>query len=159
MQLGLLHDNCLDGWPGCWQRGDEDDALDDHQVVPDLGAFRRLRGGGPYPHPHGLWGQGLLRYAFFHEDPMWGEVGIVPLEIVLRIFVAAWVVRNVVKLDGRDLLPALLTAFGVSFFLLFGWYSLLLGFDGGFFYWVAGLLVGCALLLAKIDARPGEAAT
>ncbi|MDP9457040.1 MAG: hypothetical protein M3Q60_14970 [Actinomycetota bacterium] len=90
---------------------------------------------------------------------MWGEVGIVPLEIVLRIFVAARVVRNVVKLDGRDLLPALLTAFGVSFFLLFGWYSLLLGFDGGFFYWVAGLLVGCALLLAKIDARPGEAAT
>ena len=114
------------------------------------------------------WGQGLLRYALFSEDPMWGEVGIVPLEIVLRTFVAAWVVRSVVKLDGRDLLPALLVAFGVSFFLLFGWYSLILGMDGGFFYWVvasdflylaAALMVGCGLLLAKIHTRSENAAT
>ena len=114
------------------------------------------------------WGQYLLRYALFSEDPTWGEVGIVPLEIVLRMFVAACVVRNVVKLDGRGLLLALLTAFGVSFFLLFGWYSLLTGMDWGFLYWVAacdllylaaGLLVGCALLLAKIHTRPGNATT
>ena len=112
------------------------------------------------------WGQGLLRYAIFSDDPMWGEVGIVPLAIVLRIFVAAWVVWKVLKLDGRDLLPALLGAFGVSFFLLFGWYFLLTGMDWGFLYWVAacdllylaaGLLVGCALLLAKIHTRPGNA--
>ncbi len=114
------------------------------------------------------WGQGLLRYALFSQDPSWGKVGIVPVVIVLRIFVAAWVVRSVVKLEGRDLIPALLAAFGVSFFLLFGWYFLLMGMDGGFLYWVAagdllylaaGLLVGCALLVAKIDARPGDVAT
>ena len=114
------------------------------------------------------WGQSLFRYAFFHEDPTWGEVGIVPLVIALRIFVAAWAAWNVVKLEGRGLLPALLTAFGISFFLLLGWYFLLTGMDWGFLYWVAagdllylaaGLMVGCALLLAKIATRPGNATT
>jgi hypothetical protein len=114
------------------------------------------------------WGQNLLRYAFFHEDPMWGEVGLVPLVIVLRLLIVAWVAWNVVKLEGRDLLPALLAAFGASFFLLFGWYFLLTGMDWGFLYWVvacdllylaAGLLVGCALLLVKTDARPRDVTT
>jgi hypothetical protein len=58
-----------------------------------------------------------------------------------------------------------LVAFGVSFFLLYGWYFLLTGMDWGFLYWVvggdflylvAGLMVGCALLLPAASTRPGN---
>ena len=66
------------------------------------------------------WGYDLLRYAFLSEDPTWGEVGLIPFVVALRILVAAWVAWSVVRLDGRALVRNLLAAFGVSFFLLYG---------------------------------------
>ena len=76
--------------------------------------------------------------------------------VALRIVVAAWVARSVVRLDGRALARILLATFGISFFLLYGWYCLLTGMDWAFFYWVvggdflyllAGSMVGGALRL------------
>ncbi len=110
-------------------------------------------------------GYDLLRYAFVSEDPTWGEVGVFPFVVALRILLAAWVVRSVVGLGGRALLRVLLVAFGGSFLLLYGWYFLLLGFDDGFFYWVVGSdflylagasVVGCALLLSPAGTRIGN---
>jgi hypothetical protein len=109
------------------------------------------------------WGQDLFRYAFFSSDPTWGEVGVIPFVVVLRIVVAAWVAWSVAKLDGDTLLSALLVAFGASFALLYGWYFLLTGMDWGFLYWVvacdflyllAAAMIGCALLLPTASARP-----
>ncbi len=114
------------------------------------------------------WGYDLARYAFFSENPTWAEVGVEPFVQVLRIIVAAWVVWSVIRLDGRTLLRVLSVAFGVSFFLLYGWYFLLTGMDWGFLYWVVGgdflylvggLVLGCALLLTRISTRPGNAPT
>lgn len=102
------------------------------------------------------WGYDLLRYAFLYEDPTWGEVGIIPFVVALRIVVAVWVAWGVVRLAGRALARTLLATFGVSFFLLYGWYYLLAGMDWVFLYWVvggdflyllAGLMVGGTLLL------------
>ncbi len=114
------------------------------------------------------WGQDLLRYAFFSEDPTWGEVGVIPFVVALRAIVAVWVVWSVVKLDGRGLLRVLLAAFGISFFLLYGWYFLLTGMDWGFLYLTAGgdflyliggIACGWALRLTRISTRPGDAPT
>ncbi len=102
------------------------------------------------------WGYDLLRYAFLSEDPTWGEVGLIPFVVALRIVVAVWVAWNVIRRDGRALARTLLATFGASFFLLYGWYYLLTGMDWAFLYWVvggdflyllAGLIVGGALLL------------
>jgi hypothetical protein len=82
------------------------------------------------------WGYDLARYAFFSENPTWAEVGVEPFVQVLRIIVAGWVVWSVIRRSGRALLRTLLVAFGVSFFLLYGWYFLLTGMDWGFLYWV-----------------------
>jgi hypothetical protein len=73
--------------------------------------------------PSASWrggGYDLLRYAFLSEDLTWGEVGLIPFVVALRILVAAWVAWSVVRLDGRALVRNLLAAFGVSFFLLYG---------------------------------------
>jgi hypothetical protein len=105
----------------------------------------------------------LLRYAFLSEHPTWDEVGLLPFVIGLRIIVAAWVGWSTIRLWGDTLVRVLLTAFGVSFILLYGWYFLLIGMDDGFLYravagdflYLAGALaVGCALLLEKIGPRP-----
>ena len=102
------------------------------------------------------WGYDVIRYAFFSENSTWGEVGVIPFVVVLRIIVAAWVVWSVIRLDGRTLLRVLLVASGGSFFLLYGWYFLLTGMDWSYLYWVvggdflylvAGFVVGWALLL------------
>ncbi len=110
-----------------------------------------------------VWqGYDLLRYAFSSEDPIWGEVGVFPFVVVLRVVVAVWVAWSVVRLGGRVLVRVLLAAFGVSFLLLYGWYFLLLGYDNGFFYWVVagdflyltgGLMAGCAMRLAGAETR------
>jgi hypothetical protein len=111
------------------------------------------------------WEYDLVRYLFFSENSTWGEVGAEPFVAVLRIVVAGWVVWSAIRSGGRALLRALLVAFGVSFFLLYGWYFLLTGMDWGFLYWVvggdflylvAGLMVGCALLLPAASTRPGN---
>jgi hypothetical protein len=108
------------------------------------------------------WGNDLARYVFFSENPTWGEVGVIPFVVVLRIIVAAWVVWSVIRLDGRTLVSVLLLAFGGSFSLLGGWYFLLTGMDWGLLYWVvggdflyivAGLMVGCGLLLLAASSR------
>ena len=54
------------------------------------------------------WGYDVIRYAFFSENSTWGEVGVIPFVVVLRIIVAAWVVWSVIRLDGRTLLRVLL---------------------------------------------------
>ena len=108
------------------------------------------------------WGYDLIRYLFFSENPMWGEVGVIPFVVVLRIIVAALVIWSVIRFDARTLLPILLLTFGGSFALLYGWYFLLTGMDWGFLYWVvggdflylvAGLIVGCALLVLSASNR------
>jgi hypothetical protein len=53
------------------------------------------------------WEYDVIRYAFFSETPTWGEVGIIPFVVVLRIIVAAEVVWSVIRLEGRTLLPVL----------------------------------------------------
>jgi hypothetical protein len=104
-----------------------------------------------------VYGYELLRYAFSSRGPGQGDVGILPVFYALRVAVVGWVVWAVAKLDGRDLMRALLAAFGISFLLLYGWYFAILVIDDAFLYVVVagdslylagGLLVGCALLLA-----------
>ena len=85
------------------------------------------------------WGYDLLRYAFLSEDPTWGEVGLIPFVVALRILVAVWVAWSVVRLDGRTLVRNLLAAFGVSFFLLYGWHFLLIGMNWALLYWAVGV--------------------
>jgi hypothetical protein len=106
----------------------------------------------------------LLRYAFLSEHPTWDEVGLLPFVIGLRIIVAAWVGWSTIRLWGGTLVRVLLTAFGVSFILLYGWYFLLIGMDDGFLYRVVAgdflypagaLAMGCALLPGKVRPRPG----
>jgi hypothetical protein len=108
----------------------------------------------------------LLRYAS-SADPTWGEVGIIPFMGALRIVVAVWVAWSVVRLDGRALARTLLVTFGISLFLLYGWYYLLTGMDWAFLYWVvggdflylfAGLMVGDTLLLPA-GTRPTSSRT
>jgi hypothetical protein len=114
------------------------------------------------------WGYDLWHYALFSEGSPWGEVGVSPLVVVLRIALAGWVAWGVVKLGERALLRVLLAAFGVSFLLLYGWYYALLGFDNAFFYWVVAgdllylagaLAVGCALLSSASESRSGNIQT
>jgi hypothetical protein len=50
------------------------------------------------------WALDSFRYAFFSGVPAWGEVGVIPIVVVLRTIVAAWVVWSVVRLDGGALL-------------------------------------------------------
>ena len=111
------------------------------------------------------WGYDLLRYAFSHKDPTWGEVGVIPMVVVLRLVVAAWVAWGAIRLDGRPLARTLLAASGVSFFLLYGWYFLLTRMDWGFLYWVVardalclagGLAVVCALRFSAAGTRSAE---
>ena len=108
------------------------------------------------------WGSETIRYPFFSEVPTWGEVGVIPLVLVLRIVAAAWVMWGVFTFDLRQLMYLL---FGVgvgSFLALFGWYFMLLGPVAGFIsfdnvvyllavcdllYVAAGLVVGCVLIL------------
>ena len=132
------------------------------RLLVALGRFIGLAGAALTIALIGWWGYDLARYAFFSENPTWGEVGVVPFVQALRIIVAAWVVWSVIRLDGRTLLRVLLAAFGISFFLLYGWYFLLTGMDWGFLYWVVGgdflylaggVVVGCALLLPTASGR------
>ncbi len=111
------------------------------------------------------WEYDSVRYLYFSENSTWGEVGATPFVAVLRIVVAGWIVWSVIRLGGRTLLRVLLAAFSVCFFLLFGWYFLLTGMDWSFLYWVAGsdflylvagLMVGCALLLPAASSRPSN---
>ncbi len=53
------------------------------------------------------WGYDLVRYLFFSGNPTWGEVGATPFVAILRIFVAGWIIWNVIRCDGRALLRAL----------------------------------------------------
>ena len=46
-------------------------------------------------------GYDMVRYAIFSENPTWGEVGVLPFVIVLRIVAAGWVARGALKLDVR----------------------------------------------------------
>jgi hypothetical protein len=105
-------------------------------------------------------GYELFRYVFFSGSLTWA--GIIPVVFALRICVAGWVAWDVLRLDGRALMRALLAAFGISFLLLYGWYYLILGMDYELFYWnvagdflylAGGLLLGCASLLS---ARAGS---
>jgi hypothetical protein len=111
------------------------------------------------------WGYDLLRYAVFYRDPTWDEVGVIPFVVVLRIAVAVWVAWGAIRLGGGPLARTLLAAFGISFFLLYGWYFLLTGMDWGFLYWVVAgdslylagaLAIGCALLLSGSETRSGN---
>ncbi len=117
------------------------------------------------------WGTEIVRYLFFSDNPMLGEVGAIPMVLVLRIGAAAWVMWGVLKFDSRRLLYLF---FGVGigcFLVLFGWYFMLLGSVREFFsydnlpyllavcdllYVAAGLVVGCALLWPTASSRIGD---
>ena len=111
------------------------------------------------------WGYDLLRSVLAARHPRWDAAGVLSFVVVLRMAVAVWVAWSAIRLDGRPLARTLLAAFGVAFFLLFGWYFLLAGMDYGVFYWVVvgdalylagGLAVGCALLLPAAGTRSAE---
>lgn len=104
----------------------------------------------------GLMTWRVLRYAFLSEHPRWDEVGLLPFVIASRIIVAAWVGWDTIRLWGGTLVRVLLTAFGVSFILLYGWHFLFIGMDDGslyrvvagdFLHLVSALATGCDLLL------------
>ena len=101
------------------------------------------------------WGQEVFGYLFSSgTSRAWGEVGAMPFVIPLRAAVAAWVAWNAIRPDERLLARNLLIAFGVSFFLLYGWYLLLAAMDNGALYLTAGgdllyLAAGLMALLAR----------
>ena len=99
---------------------------------------------------------------FFRVSDLAVGLGLLPLVVALRITVAACVVWSVIKFNSRTL-SRILLIFGVGSFLgLYGWHFLLLG--RGFellaiadaLYLVAGLVVGCALLLPAAGSRPSN---
>ncbi len=100
-------------------------------------------------------------FLFFYHGPEW-NLGFVPLVVAFRLVVAACVVWGVLTLDTPTLFRILLLLGGGSFVGLYGWYFLLLWPGGGlvvvgdFLYLVAGLMVGCAMLLPRVDARLGS---
>ena len=109
-------------------------------------------------------GQEVFGYLFSSGNSRaWGEVGAMPFLIPLQAAVAAWVAWNAIRPDEHLLARKLLIAFGVSFFLLYGWYLLLVAMDNGpLFYLAAGgdlLYLGAGLmaLLARrlSTANPG----
>lgn len=78
---------------------------------------------------------------------------------ILQILLAIWVVWRVFKAEPTSLLYTLLLAFGCSFFVLYGWYFLLIG-EGGeliaagnLLYLAAGLIVLCARLTVRLNAH------
>jgi hypothetical protein len=100
-----------------------------------------------------------------------GEVGILPVVLAVRIAVAGWIMWSVFKEDAVYLMLALLILGVGCFGGLLGWYFLLLGPVREFFsydnlpyrlavcnvlYLVAGLMVGCALLLPRVSTRLGS---
>ena len=100
-------------------------------------------------------------FPFFYHG-LERNLGFLPLVVALRIVVAACVVWGVLKLDASTLFRILLI-FGVgSFGGLYGWYFLFSrqGLEllaiGDVLYLVAGLMVGCALLLLRVGARLGN---
>jgi len=69
--------------------------------------------------------------------------------IPLRAAVAAWVAWSTIRPDERPLARNLLIGFGVSFFLLYGWYLLLVAMDFGPLSLAAGgdlLYLGAGLM-------------
>jgi hypothetical protein len=96
-----------------------------------------------------LVGQDVNGYLFFSENPgTWGEFGAIPFVIPLRAAVAAWVAWSTIRPDERPLARNLLIGFGVSFFLLYGWY-LLVAMDSGPLSLAAGgdlLYLGAGLM-------------
>ena len=114
------------------------------------------------------WGQEVYGHLFFSENPnpgTWGEVGAIPFLIPLRAVVAAWVAWSAIRPDERSLARNLLIAFGVSFFLLHGWYLLLAAMDfgplslaagGDLLYLAAGLMALRARRLSAADTRLGN---
>ncbi len=99
---------------------------------------------------------------FFRVPDQAVGLRLLPLVVALRITVAACVLWSVIKFNLRTLFRILLI-FGMGSFLgLYGWHFLLLG--QGFellaiadaLYLVAGLVVGCALLLPAAGSRPSN---
>ena len=119
-----------------------------------------------------VWlGTVIIRYLFFSEGPTLGEVGIFPVLLPMRLIVAAWVMWSVFKEGANRLQLNLLVSGAVSFFVLFGWYFMLLGpagellsYDNSLYllavcdllYLAAGLAVCCARLLSGTGDRLGN---
>ncbi len=101
-------------------------------------------------------------YLFFRVPDQAIGLGLLSLVVALRITVAACVIWSVIKIDARTLFRILLIVGVGSFLGLGGWYFLLLhqGFEllaiGDALYLVAGLVVGCALLLPAAGSRPSN---
>ena len=101
-------------------------------------------------------------YLFFRVPDQAVGLGLLPLVVALRITVAACVGWSVIRVEARILFRLLLIVGVGSFRGLGGWYFFLLrqGFEllaiGDALYLVAGLVVGCALLLLAAGSRPSN---
>ena len=101
-------------------------------------------------------------YLFFRVPDQAVGLGLLALGVALRFTVAACAVWCVIKSDARTLFRILLIVGVGSFLGLGGWYFLLLGqgFEllaiGDALYLVAGLVVGCSLLLTAASSRPSN---
>lgn len=77
-----------------------------------------------------VWfGSKMIPHLFF-EDPRWGEVGIFPVLLPIRLIIAAWIIWSVFKQDASRLQVVLLISGTGSYLFLLGWYFMLFGRSG-----------------------------